>query len=678
MTRTPTCDFEHLPDVVATAARGCAVVAFDVFDTLLARHVAPDDVKELCAREFAARLGNPTAARRLYEVRRELEVALCGDAVQAGHDAEFRHADLMQRWTQTAASRKTLGGELAAYELVCERAATTPTPSALAAIAAARSAGARVVWVSDNYLPAAAIDGLLAAHGLRAWLHGGYVSATDLHTKRSGRLFVDLLTQENIGPHQLLVVGDTRQADRDPAVRLGARTVWVHDREAVARRRRLDVAHALVRRNAFFVGHRLATVATYRANRRPRRTKPSPHRGLGHLLGAAFTAFALFVHEKARDLGLRRVFFLSREGATFLRLYRRIGRALGERGAPAAYLCASRRATFLPSLRRLDVEELSARLWHSYPRQSIRQLLADLSLPADLAARAPKHGIGDADAPIDAPAIDARVAAFLADPQVQAAYRSAHAAARTRLHAYLDAKGIGDAGRCGMVDVGWKGSIQTHLVRALDRAEPEVEGLYLALAAGDDDSQTSRKRGYLLDHRRDGPDARPLLENSQVFEMFASAPHGAVVGYGVRRARARPILAPEPKVDHRVARQVRQGIEEAASTLLGAISALRPTADDLRPWLLDRIHRYVRYPTLAEARAVLRYEHSESFGTEATTRYGFAGEWGRILFGGALWRIPARFAAAFAGQEWPSAALRRSHVPGACFLYDRYRSGDES
>ncbi|MEZ5967111.1 MAG: hypothetical protein R3F56_24970 [Planctomycetota bacterium] len=664
-------------------ARHCDVVAFDVFDTLLCRHVAPDDVKETCARELATRIGNPDASARLYELRRKLEAGMCQEATRAGLDYEFRHDELMRRWAHAASPLEdTLGAELAAHELACERLVTAPTPSAAAAIAAARAAGARAVWISDNYLPAAAIDGLLAVHGLRAWLQGGYASSTDLHTKRSGRLFIDLLQTECIEPGRLLVVGDDRHADRDAAHRVGAHTIWIRDVAALARRARLHAAHALVRRHRFFAGHRWATAASFGVRRRRSSSAPgSAHRELGRMLGTTFSAFALFVHEQARDLGLDRVFFLSREGATLLHLYRRVGRVLAEPSPPAAYFCASRRSTFLPSLARLDVETLAARLWTRHPHQSPLQILTDLSLPSELGEVALAHGLGDPSASLSAPASDPRVAAFLADPRIQEAFVEARARARAGLRRYWSERGGAARGAFGVVDVGWHGSIQNNLWGVLTAAtdglpigDLTLDGLYLAFVDDAEEAPGNRKRGYLIDHQRGDGGAKALLQNSQVFEMFASAPHGAVVGYEEARGRIRPRLCPETHVDRGLWHAVRHGMREAVDDCLPALAWLRPRADDLRAWLLDRIHRYVHYPTLAEARAILQYGHGESFGGSPSTRYEFAGSWRHILFGGAPWHIAARAVAAFAQQEWPGAALRRSHVPGLCYLYDRYRS----
>jgi len=676
MKRYRTCDFATLPQVVAEEAVHRRVVAFDVFDTLLCRHVAPEDVKVTCARELARRLGDADAGSRLYELRRQLEDELCAAAARAGHDPEFRHDDLMRRWAAAVAPEPTtLGAELAAHELAYERLVTAPTPSALAAITAARAAGARVVWVSDNYLPASAIDGLLAAHRLRGAMHAGFVSATDLHTKRSGRLFLDLMAAEGIAPEQLLVVGDDRHADRDAPLRLGSRSIWVRDTAALARRRRLQVAHRLFRRNPFFAGHRLATAASFPVQPRPVPPVDCPHRQLGHLLGVVFSGFALFVHERARASGLRHLFFLSREGETFLRLYRRVARTLGEPAPRATYFCASRRSTFLPSLDRLDAAELGTRLWPAHPRQTLHQLLADLSLPRALDAVGRAHGLDDPQAPLQM-ATEARVAAFLADQRVQTTFVSMRDAARAQLRRYAAAKGLLRQGPIGFVDIGWHGSAQNNLLRALrGEHQLDVEGFYLALAdASDDPGSTERKHGYLCDRRRNGATAAALLQNGPVFEMFATAAHGAVTGYTERRGRPRPVLTPEARVDRRLWREVRAGLFESARACIAGLAWLRPTADELRPWLLDRIHRYVHYPTLSEARAILAYHHSESFGADGVPGHDFAASWRGILFGGAPWRVFSRAGAAFAHQPWPGAALRRSLVPGLCYVYDRYRS----
>ncbi|MBU0640347.1 MAG: HAD hydrolase-like protein [Planctomycetes bacterium] len=684
--KSTTSDFRSLARVLTRWACAKRAVGFDVFDTLLRRRVEPERIKDLVAQHLAQRLaernGHAPDWTLLRHKRRLLEVALGQEAEARGDDHEFRLAEMAERWLAQCSlddPQGTLARELVAHELNLERTATLPTPGIGETLAALAAQGVRLIFVTDIYLDVDGVWDLLRHHGLAGFFAAGYCSSSNFRTKRSGRLFDEVLQQENLNPADFLFVGDNPFSDVDSPQRRGIDCVLVRDRYERQRRTRLQLLEQLGRKSPFWTGR----LAREIVEGRPTHLKASRDHDykLGVMLAPAFIAFTLNVIEQARRQKLERLFFLSREGLTFLRMYRRVVRAWGlaDELPPAVYVGVSRHATFLPSLDGLDLDRLH-RLWRQYDRQSLNRLLHNLNLPAEefrpLAARC---GFSDFDAPITDPHTHEPFQAFLADAEVQRRFREHRDRARELLRRYLRGKGFFDVPAAGLVDIGWKGSIQDNLVRAVRGCDdcPVIHGLYFGLVhIAEDDLPGAHKHGFLADTRRGDWIEQVVFRNGPVFEMFSSAPHGGVIGYrplASRPEQVKPVIKAalvEQQNFRSYAATVLAGVEDYLREYLALAPLLSVDSAALRLCVLDQLRRYILYPTGREARAFLRYSHAESFGVFHTSRYGFQGSWKHILLGGSPFGLPRRLIQTLERQFWPEACLRRTGLPLVNFLWD--------
>jgi hypothetical protein len=433
------------------------------------------------------------------------------------------------------------------------------------------------------------------------------------------------------------------------------------------------------RTNPFWAGERVlhAIERNPRAVRTDRAHAQNPHYQLGLLLAPAYITFARHILEHAEAFD--RVYFLSREGWMFMRMYHRLAKALGVHGSKprGVYLAANRRLTFLASMDALSMDEL-ARMWRQYPHQSVRRLLRNLSLPEDpflhLAAR---HGLTDPDRPIHRPRLNPSFRAFIEDPHVQRLFEMHRDDLRGLLTDYLRQRGFFDARRVALVDIGWKGSIQTNLHRVVRGREdvPHLHGLYFGLLhVPETDEPGSTRHGFFCDTRVRDYTQECILKNNSVFEMFATAPHGSVAGY---HRDARGWVHAEAQADEEEARNIRgrfrevwRGIEDYLADYLATPEALAAPAPLVRPAVLDRLRRYIVYPTGAEARAFLEYSHVENFGVFAVSRYHFHGSLRRMFFARPWREVPRRVLRTLRAQRWMQGVCKRSRVPFAPFVMD--------
>jgi FMN phosphatase YigB (HAD superfamily) len=674
-------DFAGLRGALERAAAGRRIVGFDVFDTLVRRRVEPETVKDRIAVMLAERLGRRGEWRALRARRAALERALYEERVRGGQDGEFTLQELVERWlAEVAPTGSDLVSETIAAELALERKAQALAPAIGELIPMLAAAGKRLLFVSDMYLPAADIRGLLDGLGIGPYFAAGYVSCDHGRRKTTGRLFAHLLEHEGIAPEELVFVGDNLHADVEPARGLGITVVHVQDPRERKRRLALQVAEWAAGRSPLWQGE-LANAVVETIPGRVRAGR-SPHYDLGLTLAPAFVAFMLHVVERVQADALREVYFLSREGWLLLRLYRRLTRALGLAGTlpRGRYLFASRLATFLPGMARLDWPELH-RMWRQYDRQSVRLLFANLGLPADeFAPLARRAGLEDLDAPLADPEHDARVRRFLADDEVARRFTVHRDAARAALRAYLAQIGLFGARAVGFVDVGWKGTIQQNICRAFadEPAFPVIHGLYLA-AHPLEAPVGGTISGFLADGRRRDHLVDRILHTPTPFEMTASAAHGSVAGYDRpphRGGRVVPRLVGH-EAERRAAphlREAARAVEDYLADFVACLGLFDLAPEALRPAATDRVLRCLRYPTRREAEVFGDYAHVESFGIRGVTTFR-----PRHRLRGALRALWPRwvwldFWRRVDDELWPELALRQGRVPLGQALYDLRRT----
>lgn len=683
--------FATLAGVLEQARAGKRVVAFDVFDTLLRRRVEPEWVKDRIASMLATcppHASHPqagcrwkggrtlvhdaaAATRRIRKLRRALEATLAQQHAAAGRDGEFTLRELL------AALLPKVGlpadppqvEALFRHELELERLATDPTPGIAGVLTTLAAAGVSLVFISDMYLGADAIRGLLDHHGLARCFQRGFCSCDVGASKRTGRLFEHVLTELALAPSELLFVGDSLAADVRPARRLGIDVVHVRDRRELRRRRRLVVLAELARRRRWWQGRHACELIEQDAD------LPDPAgtaTRVALLLAPALTAFVLDLLDQVRRRRLDQLAFISREGPTLLRIYRRLRRRLDPDAPLGVFLPVSRRSTFLAALPAFDPAALEP-LWRRYPQQSLRTLLASCSLPDQpFIPLAAQHGLPDPDRILEAGPAAPPLCRWLADPQVQSAFRQHRDRARTLLFDLLRQRGLLDGTRTvGLVDIGWFGSIQDNLQRLLTtlRDPPRLVGLYLGLLSRRPDPD---RLGFLADIRRGDFTEQAVFSNGAIFEIFTSVACGTITGYHRRRGRVRPQLEPDPAASamRPIASAVRRELFAWAERFAACWPLAEADAAALRLAALDRLRRFVLYPTRAEARWFFTLTHGESFGRLGSARWGPPLRWRDVLRGGPLHTMPKRIIQNLERTFWPQGYLRRLPLPLATLAWD--------
>jgi len=597
----------HPGFAAALAAPGIRVVSFDVFDTALVRTFAR-------AVDLFAELGRALHGQQLITVTPERFAHL---RVQAEAAARRRRADtepglgeiyveLATRLGWSEPQRTT--AEQAEIELELRAMAAVPAVSGW--IQAARVAGKTVAFVSDMYLPAPVIRAMLTRHGLVQPHEAVLVSCEYRATKFDGALFDRLIETTGCRAGQILHVGDNPRSDGTSPRAKGLLTFEVTEaRLDFFEQRFLAYQHD----TGGLSGRLAATSRLARLTCGPDGPAPALSEIGTGLLGPWLAAFALWTFGRARRAGIKRLYFVSRDG----QVMRELALAVQQRWPDAAgiecrYLHGSRIAWHHAAMTELGDHQLR---WLLNPQPRVNaDILADrLGVPRErvttLLAPTAGHLVAQpAWGPAEIACVDdilrRKSAEIVAWPEV--------VARRALAHRYFAQEGLLQDSAWAVVELGWSGSMMVSLYEALGRPAA-LRAYYLNLSSVCPDLPAAVHLEVFAINPDDvsGHLGRGL-RFAEMIEVLTAADHGTVLGYETRDGRIAPRLKQDSAALWPVAAltALRTGATEFVAqmpaevmTRLAAQLAGEATARILVHQLLLVLADFLRTPPPALARA---------------------------------------------------------------------------
>jgi predicted HAD superfamily hydrolase len=331
------------------AAHPHKYAAFDIFDTLVARTVAPEHVKLLAADMLSQTLGwRTTDGQTIYRHRQAAEQDLALRFWKTHQEFEL-HFDqianeLYERLTSGSSlpeiSQLWFRDRMLDCELAAERLVLRPVEPVIKALGLARQLGKQIVLISDFHLGAQYIRQLLKPFNFLRSTDSLFVSSDYMASKRSGRLYQLVCTELGISPAELLMIGDNQYSDHAQARANGVQSIHVSEPGRVS----------FYKSPAASVVHSRSRNAVFRDALK--HSSLSESRNLRAIVPSLFL-FTERLYATARRQGLRDLYFLAREGQALLRMFEIYQDSLGCGGSERIrthYLLASRRSTYATSL----------------------------------------------------------------------------------------------------------------------------------------------------------------------------------------------------------------------------------------------------------------------------------------------------------------------------------------
>lgn len=591
----------------------------DVWDTLLRRDCHPEFAKLATALHVFLDPSLGISRRNetvwdIYRRRVEQEMLLADQSRAAGNDNEYDIVEVLRQWlTQIVGHSydESLPSRLADFELDFELRHTYPDPTIREV--SEQYPAETTLFLSDFYMSASRLSTLLHHHGIDTFVPGGLSSCDVGINKRSGRLFHYVEDLYRVTPGEHVHIGDNSTSDRDVPHALGINAV--HFQPETEHAKRLARESIFEDRGELFrkIQAEVKEAASGRRFAHEQSAEREAAFGAGIQSSVLAIGFCLHVAESVLSSGLKSLYFFSREGEFFIRVWNALfpsGQHAGHTLPHASLLEVSRLATFCASLREVTPSEMR-RIWNLYTTHSLEALLKSLGLePSSFTELAAKHRLPLTET-IQYPWEDGRVKRLFGDPAFVCQIEEKIRADRRGLLAYLATQGLRDDGSSvSVVDIGWRGTIQDNLAWLLPSVR--FQGQYLGLQMFlNEQPVNTHKQAF-------GPNANETLEHCNLLdavsplEMLFSSPLGSVSSYRIDDDSAGAIaFRSESDMEHASSKTFVEGFQdgviEAAKVWARYVETCAITASELRGPALATWTRLIERPheTLVDAYAAL-------------------------------------------------------------------------
>ena len=613
-------------------------VSIDIFDTVFIRRIHdPDIVKFSVSRfitESAAELGINTTWQSVLASRNRIEAVHRKRNGKSFPDHEARYDDYMSELlTEIFADQlpNDFLDKVADYELNIEDSVIVVRDLWHRWIKQVAEQGKRIFLISDIYLPAKYLQRLVAAKGLSPHIEAVVSSADSFNAKASGAAYPLLADTYGLSKQCWLHIGDNPVSDGSRASEFGITALVLRD---IAEKQRKGIARSLnyfaTQRN-FWRGRYLQQIML------PLEGENQDREPL-YADGYSFFGFLMsfFIHaliERVRELGVSRVYFCSREGWIFKECWNRIApRLFGVTNVPEArYLYVSRMALANAACANTGMTALNARVaLLPAENRDFRDICRVFGLDIErLRPALERAGIVDDDwidprAPHETIDDRHKFAELAGDSEFQTEVRSQGRASQQALEAYLEKEGFFEHDDAVVVDVGWLGTIQHFLNKAIEHRsdKPHLHGIVLAATRQMPypNSFESYTEGLIFDQTRLTLPSSTLLYIKELLEEICRAPHPTLLKYQMCDGDMQLNFRTED--DHTAAvereqneyyRPLHEGIFDAATRYGWAVTLFGYSTVQLRPWLNFLLLSRVAFPRTSEVQRVKHLAHQDEF-----------------------------------------------------------------
>ena len=337
--------------------------------------------------------------------------------------------------------------------------------------------------------------------------------------------------------------------------------------------------------------------------------------------GPALLAYVLWVLKTAKRTGLKKLYFLARDGQILLKIAQLCAPSVQYEGE-MKYLFASRQSWRLPGTKVVNRNSLQWAL-EDTDYLSIRAFLERVGLrPEEIEGLLSSYGLTRENWGRNLDKHERqKLQSLIADPELLHRVAATALCLKQQLLAYLGEQGVLDGKPFGIVDLGWHGSLQNALENILCSTEvPKPFGFYFGLSKKASKLGSDRTFAFFFDERTSTGCFDRNYWVEPTMEVFCTADHGLTLCFEQRNGCMQPTLK-EPLNE----RSIKWGLSCVQSAILDFVElALSNTTVPLSPEALKLpIHAlfdvFWNFPTRDVADAWGRYSYSDDQ-TESTCR----------------------------------------------------------
>lgn len=619
-------------------AEGCHTVSFDLFDTLLIRRIHdPDMVKLPVARfiaEKAALQGLRVSWEKVQQLRDAIEKEHRNETGKEFVDFEACYPEFMRETLESIFKDNyspELLDEVTDYEMAMENSMLVPRAGMTDWLKELSEQGKRILIVSDIYLPAILLKRIAEHAGFLQYVTDVISSADSFLAKASGKAFPLLQEKFALEKKGWLHVGDNPISDGLRPSEFGLQALVLLDSSEKRRK-------AIVKRQVnygqgrpFWRGRALQQLML------PLEEENTEHDPLYiegyNFLSPLVSGFVQQIAERCQELNIGKIFFLSREGWTFKKVWEQITPVLFPAGnlPEIEYLFVSRMALAGASCVQKGLSRTNADIaFLPAGNRDFRDVCRIFGLDAE--ALAPfLHNHGLAIDTVLSPLHDGfepenrlRFNELLEDEVFQEAVRGQVKPASDALQLYLQDVGFFDQQDVALVDIGWLGTIQRFFYEAIEHIDekPRCHGFLFSATRGIQYPATPDNyiEGLLYDRNRFDLAGSAVLYARDLFEEACRAPHPTLNGYQLTESgyelefrRVDDAVGQAEKEQDAYYQPLQQGILDGAERYAAGSALLGYSLEDYKPWFNYLLTRKLAFPKTGEVMNIRHKHHLDDF-----------------------------------------------------------------
>lgn len=633
-----------------TLAEHVTHVFSDFFDTIVYRDCHPEEVKRRWCRNIIEYYTLPYTTDELYELRIDIEAEICSSNLECHGEQEFKYSDFSERIIEALSLDIPCSQEIKQHfldiELTIEKEVQHLNDDVISFLKKQKERGRKIVVISDFYHSQFFFDSLLTHHGIEELLDNIYISCDNMKSKRSGKLYPFVLESESVVPNKAFMIGDNYHSDFVKSNECGIAAFHiVRDFSSYESSLQLDK-----RKSAIVKQYSKAVDLS---------TSPFSW------MAIPLYIFTKELYQKLKRKNANNVIFLAREGEFLKEMFDAYLEEVGDQQLKSHYMYASRRGTYLPSIYEVNIESFN-KLLYQYPQMSISGLLDSLAL-SDYKSELKTN---NKDINFEQVHTNLKTAKEFKKIVQRIDFINILIKESNKRRSYLsnyisDLVGDDDI---YLVDVGWRGSIQDNIQKAINK---KVTGYYCGLLPNAKISESNVKKGLLFEFLNGKCTGNRIFNEFRAsFEVFCGASHGSLIKYtsapeyGVLENNEFEINLYNEKI-----RPIQIGIFSTFRELVKVEKKTSMPLADVKLHLIKKYSRKVLLPSTYEMDEFSEYKHYENFGCFGYSEFNRK-EASRVSYLKSLIKNPTYTI----GKEWwKPLGFRKNRVSALIPIYYLYR-----
>ncbi len=482
----------------------------DFFGTVVQRNCDPEEIKYLWAKRLAFNLNFLIDENRLLILRKKSEQAV----IKRSENGEFNFLELSteiySRLISLIPEFKNKYNVEEFYslshkiEIGSEYDSQNYIGETIELINICHSNGIRINIISDFYLSKDDIEIFLKKDDIYKKIDNIFVSCDHRISKRNGELYNYACKQLGFSASQCIMVGDNPISDIKNAESFGIKGFLMNTCDGINQRKNIK--------------NKIVSISKKNL------------KGEGRYTNYCFLLY-LYIERLYKILifeGITDIFFLSREGEFLKKLFDLYLKNRNDKNIRTHYLYVSRKSTYPATLKNLDEEKFD--LLRKFKAISVEDFLDNIGMSSALnELNLNKY---DTTSPIIDFFNSKEFLELIAREDFQKLYESSRIKYNTLFKKYCLQTGFVSNNIIAIADVGWAGTMQDNICKALNGID--CVGLYVGLVNGAVQNSNSRKKGLVFSETPlDSKDLKIWKYDSAFLERVLWASHDATDHYEV-------------------------------------------------------------------------------------------------------------------------------------------------